>query len=202
MNTKCEARNFHAFSFADDFSQRSTEPCSIRKHLWTIFMYDFSKIFPRPFCAWLSWSHCNWIWREMNPKNPFQMDTEGKFCGKLRPETEWWIMKKMKPKKNLTDVNFHKHIFSAFAFHVPFFWFAAIFKGDFGFVWIMMENEDGLFMLFFWGFIGANRMREKKSLGCQIQATWFIIIIHDSTQNTVSAIQGLLFSGTISLWWG
>lgn len=106
------SEKFPCFSFADDFSQRSTEPCSIRKHLWTIFMYDFSKIFFLDLFAWLSWSHCNWIWREMNPKNPFRMDTRRKFCGKLRLETEWWIMKKDETQKKPHRCQFSQaHIF-------------------------------------------------------------------------------------------
>jgi hypothetical protein len=81
-----------------------------------------------------------------------------RFFGNLWPETEWWIMKKDETQ-NFTDVNFHKHIFSAFAFHVPFFWFAAILKGILDFC----LNHDGKWrwsFILFWGFISTQIERE------------------------------------------
>jgi hypothetical protein len=46
----------------------------------------------------------------------------------------------------------------------------------------------------------ASRTRAKKSLSCQIQATWFIIIIHDCakiSRKILSAIRS--FCGTFSV---
>lgn len=104
-------------------------------------------------------------------------------CGNLWPETEWWIMKKDETQNSQMS-SFTSEHFSLFlcAFCFFFLWFVSIFKG----ILDLFESWWKMRIVFFM-VVGDLRHhtnieweREKKSLSCQIRATWFIIIIHDS----------------------